>query len=259
MSGRTKVLASAGDGTSGTSAAESCEGAGSGSAPTRDIGGDGSKRGRLRKGARGSARSNTPTGVGITADPLGAAKVVAAKLDADTDDASQEGWKFHQALMKTDEVYRRLVGCLTVLYAVKNRKVQNVNARTYKTAKEAIVTFAATTTAWRVQGVTGDRRWGRGSLRPTEEVQGRAPHGDLDGMGRRSSGLRRLRSCPTCGNEAFCVFKTQAGVRCTKCVRPKSPSGQATGGPADGKGCVSRPDASKEMAPEALEVLIGNT
>lgn len=143
--------------------------------------------------------------------------------------------------MRTDESFRILVGSLTTLYAVRNRHVQGIDARSYKAAKEKLVTFAATTTPWAVRGTEGDRRWSRGPIHADNAVQGRTDQGTVERLGRQRSGIR----CPGCGAEnAKAVFRTSRGVACPACAGKASvhPLGRSTG-------------EDRKVQPEALEAL----
>lgn len=165
-------------------------------------------------------------------------------MEEDLRDASQEGWSFFDKLMKTDEEFRLLMGAFTTLYAVRCRKVQGVDQRSFKAAKERIVAFAATTTPWAVRGNPGDRRWGRGPLHAPGSFAGRPEGGDVERVGRRSRGVR----CPGCGSETpKAVFRTRKGIQCTECAGSRGQSGPS--GPS------SSADRG-EVQPEALAALV---
>lgn len=129
--------------------------------------------------------------------------------------------------MRTDEDFRILVGCVLTVYAVRVRKVQGVNARSFKAAKEAIVSFAATTTPWAVRGTAGDRRWSRGPLHQDEAFGGRPSEGTVERVGRLSSRLRgeqQKRFCPSCGaEEPKAIFRTRNGIACPSCANRGKP------------------------------------
>lgn len=222
------------------------------SGPTPIVGVAGSrKRGRTAGGGTPVERSNTPTGQQAVADGglRDTSRVVANRVDEETRDTSQEGWSFFDGLMRTDEEFRLLIGCFTTLYAVKRRKVSGLSAKSFKAAKERVVTFIATTSPWAVQGPTGDRRWGRGPLHQEGSVQGRTDGGDVRSLGGRSSGLRSPRSCPSCGCTARATFRTREGIRCPGCA------GRGNGPHASGPGGELRPQGPS-LDPKALEVLV---
>lgn len=151
--------------------------------------------------------------------------------------------------MATDDEYRRLISCVTILYAVMKRRVQGVNARTFKTAKETVVTFAARTQPWAVLGTAGDRRWSGRPLHEATRQQEDRGHGDVVGLGGRGSGLRG-KHCPSCGQPARAVFCTAAGKRCPGCAGGPRP-GQ---GPPAGR--TAGPETPQGPTPEALEALL---
>lgn len=123
--------------------------------------------------------------------------------------------------MRTDEDFRILVGCVLTVYAVRVRRVEGVNARSFKAAKEAIVSFAATTTPWAVRSPAGDRRWRRGPLHEDEAVQGREHTRAVERVGGLSDRFRgkQSRFCPSCGAEnPRATFRTRLGIRCPACA-----------------------------------------
>lgn len=146
--------------------------------------------------------------------------------------------------MNTDEEFRILIGSVTTLYAVYRRKVQGINARSFKAAKERLITFSAAVQPWAVRGPAGDRRWDRGPIHEAGAFAGRPQDGDVGGMGRRGGGVRselpKGRTCPSCGKAAKAVFKTRNGPACPSCA-----------GRRPGSAAVEKP----EVSPEAVEML----
>lgn len=254
MSGR-KVVASAGDSVGGTSAGASSCSADVVSKTSSDITRNGRKRGRTAGGTAPEARSNTPSGDLIRGDSLGNARVVAGNVPPDLADASQEGWSFFDALMRTDEPFRILVGALTTLYAVRMRKVQGIDARSYKAAKEKLVTFAATTTPWAVRGTAGDRRWSRGPLHQEQAVEGRPDSGAVERVGGLGDRVQSPfeRTCPTCCRPAKAVFRKGRAIVCPSCVRRGSHPGTGEV-PEESRGGTGVPET--RVRPEAVEALL---
>lgn len=157
--------------------------------------------------------------------------------------------------MRTDEDFRILIGSLTTLYAVKQRKVQGLNARSFKAAKERVVTFCAKIVPWAVQGATGDRRWGRGPLHQDGAVEGRKDEGAMGSLGRRSGGLRS-HSCPSCGSPARALFRQGTRTACPSCAGRRQAGHDS--GPRSAVGGHQRVAAVDEttVAPQALTAIL---
>lgn len=140
--------------------------------------------------------------------------------------------------MRNDEAFRILVGAVTTLYAVNQRKVQGLDARSFKAAKERLVQFAAASSGWAIRNPTGDRRWSRGPLHTAGPVKGRTETGDVERVGRRGSGIRRV--CPSCGQEAPALFRCGQETKCPGCAgRSIRPSVQNSNDAVVASGTVS--------------------
>lgn len=173
-------------------------------------------------------------------------------------DAAQDGLAAAYTELFREERFRKLVGWLATVYGVTQRKVTSIDQRSFRVAKEELLTFLARTSGWsaKLSRDTRNGSWRRGATNSNGGQQGWTTEDATLGVGGRGGGLRghgeapsaelpaadqppplphplgspagprSKECCPGCSSRAQKVWSIRtpnySGVVCPSCVRKRS-------------------------------------
>lgn len=149
---------------------------------------------------------------------------------------------FEPAMLE-DPVFRKLYGALATMYAVSVMRVKGDTdvKRSFECAKQTLTTFVAKTSGWQTRAGyqakqalrrdTGNGSGRRSGVHEADHEEGQARGagpGDVEGVGRRGSGLRSgllaaavqgSPACPSCGTAGTRFWRVAGVVVCPRCHR----------------------------------------